>query len=141
VLERQSEPATPEPELEPEPAPEPLTPAAELEAEPEAEPDPEPPHLEVVPEPEPELEPEPEPEPEPELPRVVTLPISATPREWNVWELERLARSNSGGDAAKDEELSYLLVYLRDFASAEGTLPVDFDALVRESFGPLLAVR
>jgi len=37
------------------------------------------------------------------------------------------------------EELSYLLVYLRDFASPEGVLPTDFDALVRESFGDLLA--
>jgi hypothetical protein len=158
VLERVSEPV-PEPELEPEPAPEPLPPAAELEvAEPlpepepeppaEPEPEPEPPHLEVVPEPEPEPEPEPAPEPElePELepepePRVVALPLSGTPQEWNVWELERLARANTGGDAAKDEELSYLLVYLRGFATPEGTLPVDFDGLVRESFGPLLVAH
>ena len=31
----------------------------------------------------------------------MTLPVSGTPREWNVWELERLARANSGGDMAK----------------------------------------
>ena len=37
-----------------------------------------------------------------------------------------------------DDERSFLLVYLRDFATAEGTLPVDFDGLVRESFGELL---
>ena len=166
VLQRVSEPV-PEPELEPEPAPEPLPPAAELEVaeplpepepeppaelEPEPEPEPEPPHLEVVPEPQPEPEPEPEqeqepeiepelePEPEPE-PRVVALSLSGTPREWNVWELERLARANTGGDAAKDEELSYLLVYLRGFATPEGSLPVDFDGLVRESFGPLLVAH
>ena len=42
---------------------------------------------------------------------------------------------------AKDEELSYLLVYLRGFATPEGTLSVDFDDLVRESFGPLLVAR
>jgi hypothetical protein len=58
-----------------------------------------------------------------------------------VWELERLARASSGGDAEKDEELSYLLVYLRGFANPEGTLSVDFDDLVRESFGPLLVTR
>ena len=71
----------------------------------------------------------------------MTLPVSGTPREWNVWELERLARANSGGDMAKDEELSYLLVYLRGFATPEGTLSADFDDLVRESFGPLLVAR
>lgn len=135
-----------EPELEPEPAAEPISPVAELELaeppapEPEPEPGPEPPQLEVVPEPEPEPEP-PEPEPEPEAPRVVALPLSGAPREWNVWELERLARASSGGDVVKDEELSYLLVYLRGFATPEGTLPVDFDELVRESFGSLLVAR
>lgn len=120
VLERVPDP-TPEPEPEPEPAPEPIPPAAEVE---------------LV-----EVEPEPDPEPEPELPRVVALPISGTPREWNVWELERLARASSSGDVSKDEELSYLLVYLRGFATPEGTLSVDFDDLVRESFGPLLVAR
>src|SRR5215207_3651734 len=139
VLQRVSEPV-PEPELEPEPAPEPLPPAAELEvAEPLPEPEPEPPP-EPEQEQEPEIEPELEPEPEPE-PRVVALSLSGTPREWNVWELERLARANTGGDAAKDEELSYLLVYLRGFATPEGSLPVDFDGLVRESFGPLLVAH
>jgi hypothetical protein len=122
----------PMPEPEPPPMPEPIPPA------PEPEPEPEPPKLEVVPDPEPEPEPEPEqepePEPEPEPQRVVALPVSATPREWNVWELERLVRERG----AEDEERAYLLVYLRDFATPEGTLPVDFDGLVRESFGELL---
>ena len=71
----------------------------------------------------------------------MTLPLSGAPREWNVWELERLARASTGGDVVKDEELSYLLVYLRGFATPEGILPVDFDELVRESFGPLLVAR
>jgi hypothetical protein len=39
---------------------------------------------------------------------------------------------------AEDEERAVLLVYLRDFATPEGTLPVDFDGLVRESFSELL---
>ena len=149
VLTRAPEPM-PEPELEAEPAPEPIPPAAELElaepepepepeSEPEPEPEPEPPHLEVVPEPAPE--PEPEPQPEPAAPQVVALPLSGAPREWNVWELERVARANTGEDVAKDEELSYLLVYLRGFATPEGTLSVDFDELVRESFGTLLVAR
>jgi hypothetical protein len=72
---------------------------------------------------------------------VVALPLSTVPREWNVWELERLARASAGADAFVDEERSYLLVYLREFATPEGTLPPDFDGLVRESFGELLAAR
>jgi hypothetical protein len=41
--------------------------------------------------------------------------------------------------ASDNEELHYLLVYLREFANPDGQLPADFDALVRESFGELLA--
>jgi hypothetical protein len=141
VLERAVE-RVPEPEPEAPPAPEPISPAAEQELTPvvesEPEPEPEPPKLEVVPEPEPEPEPEPGPEPEPEPPQVVALPVAAAPREWNVWELDRLVREHSGEDALQDEERAFLLVYLREFATPEGTLPVDFDALVRESFGELL---
>jgi hypothetical protein len=133
VLESRPEPV-PEPEPDAPPAPEPIPPAAELELVPEPEPEPEPPRLEAVPEPEPEPELE---EPEPAA-TVVALPLSSEPREWNVWELERLVRARAGDDVAEDEARSYLLVYLRDFASAEGTLPADFDELVRESFGELL---
>ena len=62
----------------------------------------------------------------------------AEPREWNVWELERRAREQAGVDAARDQEWGFLLLYLREFATAEGTLPRDFDPLVRESFGELI---
>ena len=34
-----------------------------------------------------------------------------------------------------------MLVFLREFANAAGELPPDFDPLVRESFGELLAAR
>jgi hypothetical protein len=60
-------------------------------------------------------------------------------REWNVRELERLASRVGGQDAARDEERGFLLVYLREFASPEGLLPSDFDALVRESFPELVS--
>lgn len=122
---------------------------AEPEAEPELEPEPEPgrePEPErpslvaVAPPPEPEPEPAALPEPAPPE-RVVTLPVAQTPRAWNLWELERLARERAGADVERDEERSYLLMYLRDFASPEGTLPVDFDLLVRESFGELIDTR
>jgi hypothetical protein len=119
--------APPEPEthvrvIEPEPVavdPEPV--AVEAEPEPEAA---EPVLEELEPEPEPvAVEPEPEPEPEPV-------------RVWNIWELDRIAKE---APEERREELAYLLVYLRDFASPEGVLSVDFDELVRESFGDLLA--
>jgi hypothetical protein len=115
----------PDPERDPEPEPEP---------KPEPERTPAPPQLAAVPAPEPDPEPEPEPEPEP---NVVEL-RPAEPREWNVWDLERRARDRAGLDAARDEEWAYLLLYLREFASPEGTLPRDFDPLVRESFGELI---
>jgi len=99
------------------------------------------PQIVAVPAPEPEPEPEPEvsePEPEPEPERVVAFIPRNEPREWNLWELERLARNEAGGDVARDEERSYLLMYLREFAGADGTLPADFDGLVRDAFGDLL---
>jgi hypothetical protein len=121
-------------ELEPEPVP--------IAAVEELPPPPPPPVLEAVPsEPEPvvavpEAEPEPEPEPEPQ---VVELHPEA-PREWNLWELERLVRDHAGDDPIRDEEWSYLLMYLREFASPDGHLSRDFDGLVRESFGEILRI-
>jgi hypothetical protein len=56
------------------------------------------------------------------------------PREWNIWNLERLAREQ----AADNDELGFIVTYLRDYASPEGLLPLNFDSLVRESFGDLL---
>jgi len=115
-------------ELEPEPVP--------IAAAEELPPPPPPPVLEAVPsEPEP-VAPEPEPEPEPQ---VVELHPEA-PREWNLWELERLVRDHAGDDPIRDEEWSYLLMYLREFASPDGHLSRDFDGLVRESFGEILRI-
>ena len=143
-----SEPLTPPPgpAVRPEPAPEP-----QAEAEPEPEPasgsEPQSSGPATTPEPEPDAEPEPEPEPEParelepELPPAAALPPPAAPvdlREWNVWDLERMARDGAGADVARDEERSFLLMYLREFAGPDGLLPADFDALVRDSFGDLL---
>jgi hypothetical protein len=115
-------------------------PGSEAEREPEPEPtrEPEPPRIVAVPAL--PAEPEPEPEPEAEEPeRVVAfLPANDSPREWNLWELERAARDHGGDDVARNEERSYLLMYLREFAGPDGILPADFDALVRESFGDVL---
>jgi hypothetical protein len=105
---------------------------------------PEPVVLVAVPEP-PPPPPPPPPEPvrapEPAVPAVVPLVSrDARPREWNLWELERLTRAVGGHDRALDEERGYLLMYLREFANADGALPVDFDGLVRDSFGDLIGV-
>jgi hypothetical protein len=138
VIPRDQPPAaTPPPVPEPEPEP---------EVVPEPEPEPARAVLTVVPEPEPAPAPEPVPEvvPEPEPVRVpvgaAVVPIGASgaPRRWNVWELERLSRETAGTDAARDQERTYLLMYLRDYADPGGALPIDFDALVRDSFGDLV---
>jgi hypothetical protein len=63
------------------------------------------------------------------------------PRRWNIWDLERLTREASGVDAVVDEERSFLLMYLREFAGPDGELPIDFDGLVRDSFGQLVGAR
>ena len=122
----------------PEPAPSTaseLEPSAEVESRPEPEPRPGYAHPRAVP----ELPPD---EPAPVLPRapanVVRMPRSLESREWNVWELESLAREQARLEPERGEEWSYLFVHLRQFADAEGKLPAEFDGLVRESFGELL---
>jgi hypothetical protein len=62
----------------------------------------------------------------------------AGPREWNLWELEQLARAGAQRNPERSQEWSYLFVHLRQFASPDGALPREFDGLVRESFGELL---
>ncbi|HET7046234.1 MAG TPA: hypothetical protein VFI37_15405 [Gaiellaceae bacterium] len=137
--------------VEPAPVePAPVEPAPPVEAVPvvepplepprESEPEPAPPVLEAVPDPEPMPVPEPAPEPEPE-PQVVVPFVSATPRQWNLWDLERLSREHAGRNETRDEERSFLLMYLRDFAGPDGMLPIDFDELVRDSFGDLVGAR
>jgi hypothetical protein len=129
-------PPTPVPEPEPSP-PEPAPPAPEPQPPTPGPTDPAP-QLRPVPLPEPEPEPEPTWEPEPD-PVVAYLPrADGEPREWNIWELERLAQGGEGKDAMRDEELGFLLLELRQFANADGRLPVSFDPVVRESFGELL---
>jgi len=144
-------PAEPGPVVEPEPLLEPAAPAEP--ASPPVVPQPEPP-----PPPRPPLRPVPTlpPEPPPTAPErapaaaepvrpaarsdVVDLRTRATvaPRRWNLWDLERRARDEQQRDPARYEEWSYLFVHLRQFATPDGSLPTEFDGLVRESFGDLL---
>lgn len=111
--------------------------ARELELEPEALP---PPLVAVsapLPEPEPQQRGVAQPPRDPAV--VPLLSRDARAREWNVWELERLVRGRVGEDPGREEELNFLLMYLREFANADGVLPVDFDSLVRDSFADVLA--
>src|SRR5215217_6712686 len=78
---------------------------------------------------------EPDLQPDSELAPVVVGP----PREWNLWELQRAVRDAAGDD--RREEWGALLIHLREFANADGDLPLEFDGLVRESFAPLLVRR
>jgi hypothetical protein len=63
-------------------------------------------------------------------------PAAGPRREWNLWDLQRAVRDAPGDE--QREEWSALLVYLREFANADGDLPAEFDSLVRESFGRVL---
>jgi hypothetical protein len=128
-------------------APEPVPAAPEPVSVPEPEPEPEPvpERAPLVAVPEPVHVPEPVPAPvavaAPEPQTVVPIGVSAMPRQWNLWELERLTRESSGDDVVRDEERQFLLMYLREFADSDGQLPVDFDGLVRDSFGELVGAR
>lgn len=155
-------PPAPEPEWEleveeeQEPAP---RPEATPLAEPEPEPAKDPPRPTPLP-PRPPLRPVPAPSPAPPRPPMpppaaARAPRTAQPqgvvdmrrrataqaRPWNLWDLERLAHDELQGDPGRQQELSYLFVHLRQFASPDGSLPTEFDPLVRESLGDLLEQR
>ena len=67
-------------------------------------------------------------------------PEGETPgRCWNLWELEQVARESGDRDPARDEERALLLLTLRQFAASSGSLPREFDPLVRDVFGSALA--
>ena len=119
-------PAPEPPPVEPPPVEPPVEP-------PPFEPRPVEPPVEVAPEP-PPVEPAPPPVPE----RMRPPPGPPPPaREWNIWDLERWAREQAG-DPLRDEEWAALFLHLRQFANADGVLPMEFDDLVRESFSELI---
>lgn len=134
------------PPEEPAPAPEEETPRIEAPAEPPAdqrEPPRRLPPPRAVPPTSPRLRPS-----APVVPRQAVphrAPVTAfparpnQPREWNLWDLERLARDENRRSPERAQEWSYLFLNLRQFAAPGGTLPAEFDGLIRESFGPLLA--
>ena len=90
---------------------------------------------------------EPPPQPPASPPPASALPASclaappvAERRQWNVFDLQNRARQIVGADPARDEQLSFLLLYLRELADVSGDLSEDFDPFVRESFPELVAL-
>jgi hypothetical protein len=135
--------ATPKARVEPQPVAKHVRRVVPAEAKPQPEqaaaPEPVPAPREPEPEPEPAPAPEPQAKPEqPEPRRPAPSPAADGPRQWNLWNLERLARDHHGDDPGKDEEWAFLFVYLREFADPDGLLPAHFDNLVRESFADLI---
>jgi len=142
-------PPTPEPAPEPPPAsetpPEPVV-AAPVQEEPVPTPAPTEPRrsrrLRLRPVPAPRPEPQPEPEPAPAGPTAASVvefrPRTIEPRQWNLWDLESIAREESREHPERRDELSYLFLHLRQYAHADGSLPPEFDGLVRETFAGLL---
>jgi hypothetical protein len=144
-----AEPPEPPPVVVP-PEPTPAPPPGPVRAAPEPpreKPAPRPPLRPVPPpapvEPPPAAPPPPVREPAPAAAArsdVIDLRTRATaqPRRWNLWDLETRAREHAQVDPNRYEEWSYLFVHLRQFASPDGSLPTEFDGLIRESFGDLL---
>ena len=84
----------------------------------------------------------PAPIPPPPVPHRPPPPPIAPPvverRRWNVFELQSRARAIAGKDPARDEEISFLLLYLREFTDMGGDLNEELDTFIRESFPDLL---
>jgi glucose dehydrogenase len=70
----------------------------------------------------------------PRQPVAVTAsaPVADGEKQWSIWTLDRVARETS------DAELRFLVLSLQEYADSDGMLPLQFDPLVRESFGELL---
>ena len=83
--------------------------------------------------------------PEPAVERTAAPPVvvasAAEARRWNRFELQHAARATAGHNPDRDDEIGYLLLYLRDFADASGDLSTDSDPFVRESVPELVALR
>jgi hypothetical protein len=134
------EPSSPEPAARETAAPQPAVP----ESPPQAAEEPPPSRRRLQPVRSAAPPPPPEP-PAPAAPRepqdAPVVPLwarSSQPREWNLWDLERIARAQTRRDPERFEEMSYLFLHLRRFANADGVLPAEFDGLVRDAFGGLL---
>jgi hypothetical protein len=137
--EPETEPTVPAPVAKPLVPPslaEPAAPASASSPAPEPEPAATPPPTAPAPPPAeaaPAAAPPPVPQPEPPVEQPTAAPAVPEPqRRWSIWTLDRLARETG------NEELTFLVFSLQDYADIDGLLPLEFDPLVRESFGEFL---
>ena len=73
---------------------------------------------------------------------MLDCPCRFSPEPWNLWEIERLVREQHSRTIppARRSGTTCSCTCVTTH-HADGALPVDFDALVRESFGELVAGR
>lgn len=83
--------------------------------------------------------------PEPAEPEPVPAPQPPSPAaSWgtpSLEELDQLVREHGDRFPERADEWSFTLLYLRDYAQVDGTLPVQFHDLVDDVFGDLLDLR
>jgi hypothetical protein len=65
-------------------------------------------------------------------------PVMELDAPWNLETLERLTLANAEAFPERADEWRYTLLYLRNEARVDGTLPRSFDPVVVETFGELL---
>jgi uncharacterized protein involved in exopolysaccharide biosynthesis len=70
-------------------------------------------------------------------PGPVRAPPATHAGSWNIGDLERTVDSQSDATPEQVEEWGTYLFFLREHASADGSLPRQFDGLVEEVFGKL----
>ena len=74
-----------------------------------------------------------------EAPPAPPSPPAGQRRRWNVFDLQNRASGIATTDPARQEEFTFLLLYLRELADVAGDLSEEFDEFVRESFPELVA--
>jgi hypothetical protein len=85
----------------------------------------------------PQPQPQPESEPEPELPPAAVVSIMGHPAG-NVLALERLVERRAAEFPDRAEEWRFYVIYLREFAGPDGSLPDSLAGLVADVFAELL---
>jgi hypothetical protein len=78
---------------------------------------------------------------EPAVPEVPPEPVAANGSHYNLVELESLVAHARERFPDRADEWQAYVFYLRDYASADGTLPANFHPLVEDVFSELLTGR
>src|SRR5436853_553899 len=73
--------------------------------------------------------PPPQPTPVGEITEELVGPPPVPTGGWNLNRIEKLVEAHAAGNPARADEWRYYLLYLREFAEINGTLPRSFDWL------------